>query len=169
MLKFVKVVISRQLLHSLRISTMLSDISEKVPEYADIIYDVLSFVGGMNSRTSEVFLGRDSRFALQKNESALLVNLMRTQSGLLTTRPGRVKLNSSAIAPASGDAVIRSIFELRPTNGNDSILVNAGTGIFKYSAGSFVSQGTTTTSNKRFHWCQFKDKALGIKIGRAHV
>lgn len=141
---------------------MLKDITSKIPSYADILYDVLSFAGGMNSRTSELFLGREVRFSIRKDEARLLVNLVRSQSGLLATRFGRVKLNASAISPAAGDAVVRSIFELRPTNGNDSVLVNVGNGVFKYSAGSFVSQGTVATNNLRMLWCQFKDKALGI-------
>jgi hypothetical protein len=141
---------------------MLNDISEKIPSYADIMYDVLSFAGGMNTRSSDIFLGRESRFSIAKDQARLLVNLVRTQSGSLTTRPGRVKLNSSAIAPAAGDAVVRSIFELRPLNGNDSVLVNVGNGIFKWNGSSFASQGTVATNNLRMLWCQFKDKALGI-------
>jgi hypothetical protein len=54
------------------------------------------------------------------------------------------------------------VFELRPINGNDSILVNAGNGVFKLIAGAFVSQGTVANNNLRMLWCQFKDKALGI-------
>ena len=141
---------------------MLKDISAKIPAYADILYDVLSFVGGMNSRTSELFMSRDAKFSLRKDEAPLIVNMVRTKSGLLTTRPGRVKLNASAIVPAAGSDDVLSLFELRPANGNDSVLATAGNGIFKYITGSFVSQGTTATNNKRFHWCQFKDKALGI-------
>lgn len=141
---------------------MLKDISAKIPSYADILYDVLSFAGGMNSRSSEIFLGRDERYSLDKDQLRLCVNFIRTQSGLLVTRPGRIKLNAAAISPAAGDAVVRSIFELRPANGNDSVLVNAGNGIFKYSAGAFASQGTVATNNLRMLWCQFKDKAFGI-------
>lgn len=141
---------------------MLKDISHKIPSYTDILYDVLSFSGGMNSRSSEVFIARDSRFSMQKDQARLISNLVRTQSGLLITRPGRVKLNSSAVAPAAGDAVVRSIFELRPTNGNDSILINIGNGVFKWNGASFVSQGTVATNNLRMLWAQFKDKALGI-------
>lgn len=141
---------------------MLKDIAHKIPAYADILHDVLSFSGGMNTRASEIFFGRDSQFSLAKDQARLIVNLVRTQSGLLTTRPGRVKLNASAVAPAAGDAVIRSLFELRPSNGNDSVLINAGNGIFKYIAGAFVSQGTVATNNLRTIWAQFQDHAIGI-------
>lgn len=141
---------------------MLKDISGKIPAYTDILYDVLSFLGGMNSRSSEVFIARDSRFSMAKDQARLISNLVRTQSGLLVTRPGRLKLNASAVVPAAGDAVIRSIFELRPTNGNDSILINTGNGVFKWNGATFVSQGTVATNNARMIWCQFKDKALGI-------
>jgi hypothetical protein len=141
---------------------MLKDISGKIPAYTDILYDVLSFSGGMNSRSSEVFIARDSRFSMAKDQARLIVNLVRTQSGLLITRPGRVKLNASAVVPPAGDAVVRSIFELRPTNGNDSILINAGNTVYKYIAGVFTSQGTVATNDLRMLWCQFKDKAFGI-------
>lgn len=141
---------------------MLKDISTKLPSYADILYDVLSLAGGMNTRSSEIFLGRDQRYSLDKDQLRLCVNFIRTQSGLLVTRPGRVKVNASAIAPPAGDAVVRSVFELRPTNGNDSVLVNVGNTIYKLVAGAFVSQGTVATNNLRMLWCQFKDKALGI-------
>ena len=141
---------------------MLKDIAHKIPAYADILYDVLSFAGGMNTRASEVFLTRDSRFALKKDQARLITNLVRTQSGLLITRPGRVKLVASALVPAAGDSVIRSVFELRPSNGNDSVLVNAGNGIFKLIAGAWVSQGTVATNNLRMVWTQFQDHAVGI-------
>lgn len=141
---------------------MLKDIASKIPSYSDILYDVLSFAGGMNTRSSELFLGREGKYALAKNQARLIVNLIRSQSGLLVTRPGRTKLNASAISPAAGDAVVRSIFELRPLNGNDSVLVNVGNGVFKYGGGTFTSQGTVATNNLRMLWCQFKDRALGI-------
>lgn len=140
---------------------MIKDISHKIPAYSDILYDVFSFVGGVNARTSELFLGKDTRFSLKKDQTRSLINMLRTQSGALITRPGRAKLNASAVSPAAGDAVIRSVFELS-TATSQSLLINAGNGIFKWNGTSFVSQGTVATNNRRVLWCQFKDKALGI-------
>lgn len=143
----------------------------KLPRYADIIYPILSFAGGMNTHASELLLGRDVRFGLRHDQARLIINMVRTQSGALTTRPGRVKLNATPVVPAAGDAEIRSIFELRPTGGNSSILINAGNTIYKWDTGSssFVSQGTVVTANLRRHWCQFQDLAVGFDGSNAPV
>lgn len=140
---------------------MIKDISHKIPAYSDILYDVFSFAGGVNARTSELFLSRDSKFSLQKDQLRSLVNMLRTESGSAITRPGRIKLNAAAVAPAAGDAVIRSIFELNALTSN-ALLINAGNGVFKWDGSAFVSQGTVASSNRRMLWVQFKDKALGI-------
>ena len=140
---------------------MLKDRQDKLPAYADIIHDVLSFHGGMNSKASQLFLGHEGKFSLRKEQLPLVVNMIRTSSGMLETRPGREKLNASAVAPPTGDAVVRSIFELRTAAGVNSILINAGDTVYKWNGSSFASVGTYTTANARIHWAQFKDVAIG--------
>lgn len=136
----------------------------RMPAYADIIYDVFSFAGGLNSRSSELFLSRDARFALQKDQCTLLTNMIRTTDGAVTTRPGRVRLNETAVAPASGDAVIRSIFELRRSDGSDKIVINAGNGVFTWNTATevFDSIGLMPTANTRIKWCQLANLMIGV-------
>jgi hypothetical protein len=138
------------------------DFSRKLPAYADVIYDVLSFAGGMNTRASQLFLGRDALFALRKDQAPLIVNLVRNSSGALQTRPGRVKLNVVPVVPPAGDSVIRSLFELRTQTGTNVILMNAGNSVYKLVGTTWSSIGTVPTSNQRMLWTQFHDVALGI-------
>jgi hypothetical protein len=140
---------------------MLKDISGRLPAYADIIHEVFSFHGGMNSKASQLFLGHEGKYALRKEQLPLLVNMIRTSSGAVETRPGREKLNASAVAPPAGDAVVRSIFEMRTAAGVNTIIINAGNTVYKWNGASFASVGTYTTSNLRIHWAQFKDVAIG--------
>lgn len=140
---------------------MLKERQDKLPAYADIIHEVFSFHGGMNSKASQLFLGHEGKYVLRKEQLPLLVNMIRTSSGALETRPGRDKLNASVVAPPSGDAVVRSIFEIRTAAGVNTIIINAGNTVYKWNGSSFVSVGTYTTVNTRIHWAQFKDVAIG--------
>jgi len=140
---------------------MLRDISQRLPGLADVVQEVFNFRGGMNSKASQLYLGHEGKFAMQKDQLPLLVNLLRTSSGALETRPGRDKVNASAVAPPSGDATIRSIFEIAPTSGVRTIIINAGNTVYKWNGSAFVSIGTYTTANARIHWTQFKEVAIG--------
>ena len=133
-----------------------------IPAIADIIHEVLSFSGGMNTRASALYLGKEGRYALHKDEAPLLINWCRDASGALSTRPGREKLNSTAVTPPSGDSTIRSLFELTPLSGSTTILMNAGNTVYKWNGTTWISLGTVATANKRMHWCQFNDTAIGV-------
>lgn len=141
---------------------MLIKTQEKTPAYADVIYPVFDFSGGLNTKSTPLFLSRSARFALHPNQCLLLDNWARTSSGALTSRPCLDKLNSSAISPPSGDSEIRSIAELRTADGTDRIVVNAGNSIYYWDGSSFTSVGTTLTNNRRFHWTQFRDVLIGV-------
>lgn len=132
------------------------------PAYADIIYDVMSFAGGMNSRASQLYLGKEGRFSLRKDQAPLLVNLVRTSTGALQSRLGRVAINETPVSPPAGNGVIRSLFELRTQSGSNYILMNAGNTVYLLSGSTWVSQGTVASNNLRMHWAQFNDVALGI-------
>jgi hypothetical protein len=139
-----------------------SDSERRVPAYADLVYPVTNFSGGLNTKSSLTFLDRQARYALKPNQLTALDNFVRTASGGLRTRPGRVKLNSAAVAPPAGDAEIRSIFEFRHSNGTDRVIINAGNTIYRWDGSTFVSLGTATTPDKRRHWAQFRNVALGV-------
>jgi len=134
----------------------------KIPALADIIHEVLSFSGGMNTRSSALYLGKEGKYALKRDEAPLLINWCRDASGALSTRPGRVKLNSTAVVPPSGDATIRSLFEITPLTGSPVIIMNAGNTVYKWNGAAWASLGTVATANKRMHWCQFNDEAIGV-------
>lgn len=148
---------------------MLIKTQEKAPAYADIIYPVLDFSGGLNTKSTQLFLSRNAAFALRPNQCVLLDNWVRTASGGLTTRPCLDKLNSSAISPPAGDAEIRSITELRTESGTDQVIVTAGNSLYRWTGSTFTSIGTTLTSNRRFHWTQFRDVLVGVNSVDAPV
>ena len=141
---------------------MLIKTQEKAPAYADIVYPVMDFSGGLNTKSTQLFLSRQARFALRPNQGVLLDNWLRTTSGGLITRPAVVKLNSAAISPPAGDAEIRSITELRTESGTDQVVVTAGNSLYRWNGSTFVSIGTTITANRRFHWTQFRDVLVGV-------
>jgi hypothetical protein len=138
------------------------NMERKLPVFADIIYPVPSFAGGMNSRASELFLSRDHKLALREDQATLLNNFVRTSTGNLQSRWGRVKVNTSAVVPPAGDAVIRSLFELRTQSGTNRILMNAGNSVYYLNGTTWTSLGTVATNNLRMHWTQFNDTAIGI-------
>lgn len=134
----------------------------KVPDLADIIQEVFSFSGGMNTRSSALYLGKQGKYALKEDEAPLLINFCRDASGALSTRPGRQKLNSTAVVPPAGDSTIRSIFEIVPLSGSPVIIMNAGNTVYKWNGAAWASLGTVATSNRRMHWAQFNDEAIGV-------
>lgn len=143
---------------------MLSErAARKTPSYADIIYPVFSFVGGVNTRSSQLFLSKADKFALKPDQLTICNNMIRTQSGGLIGRPGRVKLNASAVVPAAGDAVIRSIYELRRSDGTHRVCMNAGNTFYILSGSTWNATGSAfTTPNLRRSYCQFKEVLLGV-------
>ncbi len=137
-------------------------VEPKIPALADIIQEVLSFAGGMNTRSSALYLGKEGKYALKEDEAPLLINFCRDATGALSTRPGRVKLNETAVVPPAGDNVIRSIFEITPLTGSPVIIMNAGNTVYKWNGAAWASLGTVATANKRMHWAQFNDSAIGV-------
>lgn len=138
------------------------NMERKLPSFADIIYPVESFAGGMNSRASELFLSRDHKLALREDQATLMTNWVRTATGALQSRWGRVKVNSSAVAPPAGDAVIRSLYELRAQNGTNRIVMNAGNTVYYLNGTTWTSLGTVASNNLRMLWTQFNDVVIGI-------
>jgi hypothetical protein len=137
-------------------------VAKRIPSFADLIHEVFSFAGGVNTRASQLFLSRNARFALQSDQLTVGDNIIRTKSGQIEGRPGRVKINSSAVAPPSGDAVIRSMFELRRSDGTDRVCMNAGNTFYYLNGSTWTSVGTFTTANLRRSYCQFKEVILGV-------
>lgn len=136
----------------------------KVPVATDILFPVLSFVGGMNTRSSLSFLSGSDKFSMKPDELASCDNVRRTSSGAMQTRDGRTKLNATPVAPAAGDATIRSIFELRTSAGVNRIFINAGGTVYYYNTGTgaFTLVTAALTANARVHWCQFQNIAIGV-------
>lgn len=137
-------------------------IASKLPSYAEILYEVLNFSGGLNTRASQFFMSRDGLFGLKPEQFSLGINLVRNKSGMLTTRPGRVKVNDTAVTPAGGDAVIRSMYELRRTDGTNRVCMNAGNTFYRLNGATWTSVGTFVTANLRRSYCQFKEVLLGV-------
>lgn len=137
-------------------------IMEMVPDYAQIVHEVFSFAGGVNTRSEQLFLSKDSLFSLHKDQLTIGRNVIRTKNGTLETRPGRVAVNETPVTPASGDAVIRSMFELRRSDGNDKICMNAGNTFYRLNGSAWTAVGTFTTANLRRSYCQFKEVLLGV-------
>ena len=133
-----------------------------MPESALIQYPVLSFAGGLNTKSSPLFLDRTARHALQRDQLTLCDNLIRTTSGGLRPRPGYSALNSTAVSPPAGDNTIRDIFELRRTGDNNDLLMHAGNTVYRWSGTSWVSLGTVLTADTRIHWCQHRNRAVGF-------
>lgn len=137
-------------------------IGKKLPTYAEVLYEVLNFSGGLNTRASQFFMSRDNLFSLKPDQFTLGINLIRTKSGMLTTRPGRVKVNSTPVTPASGDAVIRSMYELRRNDGVNRVCMNAGNTFYYLDGSTWTTVGTFATANLRRCYTQFKDVLLGV-------
>ncbi len=134
----------------------------KLPDYSDIIHKVFSFAGGLNTHNAGLFLGDGDLYALHPDQLTLAINVIRSKNGLLRTRPGRVKINSSPVAPPSGDAVIRSMYELRRSDGTQQICMNAGNTFYKLVGSTWTSVGTFATANLRRSYTQFKEVLLGV-------
>ena len=143
--------------------------SAQAPAVAEIIHPVLSFAGGMNTRSSALYLGKEGKYVLRKDQAPILINWARDSSGALGTRPGRSKVNAAAVVPPGGDGVVRSIFEISPTTGNRTIIMNAGNTVYKWNGATWASLGTVGTPNRRMHWCQFNDEAIGVDGANAPV
>lgn len=140
-----------------------------IPLYADIVYIVDSFKGGMNTKSGRAFVGRDTLFSMRKDQCTLLQNLDRLESGMCQTRQGTEKLNASAIAPSVGNDDILSLFEYRQRSGSTYLLCNAGNGVYSYNllTGSWDLVHTLTAPNERVLWAQFNDVAIGISANNA--
>lgn len=135
----------------------------KLPGATDLPpYEVFSFAGGLNSKSAATFLSRTSRFALKRDQLTLCRNLIRAASGELESRPGFAALNSTAVAPASGDTVIRDGVEFKTSSGTSHLLCHAGDTIFRWNGSAWVSIGTVGTANTRIHWAIFQDVAVGF-------
>lgn len=137
-------------------------VAKSVPDYASIVHEVFSFAGGVNTRAAQLFMSKNSLFSLQRDQLTLGINVIRSKNGVLETRPGRVKVNATAVTPAAGDAIIRSMFELRRSDGNDKICMNAGNTFYVLSGSTWSSVGTFATANLRRSYCQFKEVLLGV-------
>lgn len=134
------------------------------PTQTDIMFPVLNFAGGLNTKASPVLLNTDDYYALRRNQLITLENFDRDESGGLTTRWSYTKLNTvAAIAPATGTAEIRSMYELRQRDGDKYILANAGGEVWKYDgAGGFTSLGSVTTADLAAHWTTALDLAIMV-------
>lgn len=74
-----------------------------------------------------------------------------------------MKLNETAVVPPAGDNVIRSLFEITPLTAYPIIIMNAGnTVLINGMVQLGHSLGTVATANKRMHWAQFNDSAIGV-------
>lgn len=135
-----------------------------IPDYADIIYEITSFKGGMNTKAGKVFIGRDTQFALRKDQCTLLHNLDRTESGVATTRMGTEKFHQTAITPSFGTQQVRSLFEYRQRSGSTYILCNVGNGVYVWDPDNneWDLVYTLPIANERVLWCQFNDVAIGV-------
>jgi len=136
----------------------------KLPGALDLQpYPVLSFAGGLNTKSSLLFMDREAKYALRRDELTLCANWIRTASGGLVSRAGYAALNSTAISPGSGDAVIRDMFEWKHSNGTYYLMAHAGNTIYTWDGSTWNSIGTvSTTANLRIHWCLFQDAAVGF-------
>jgi len=137
-------------------------LAKRIPDYASVIQEVFSFAGGVNTRASQLFLSKDAPYALKPDQITIGDNVIRTKSGGLETRPGRVKINSSAVVPPAGDSVIRSMYELRRTDGTNKICMNAGNTFYYLNGSTWTSVGTFVTANLRRSYCQYKEVLLGV-------
>lgn len=137
-------------------------VGSKLPAYADIIHKVFDFSGGLNTHNAGLFLGDEDLYALRSNQFTLGINVIRSKNGLLRTRPGRVKVNSTPVTPPSGDATIRSMYELRRSDGTQQICMNAGNTFYKLVGSTWTSVGTFATANLRRCYTQFKEVLLGV-------
>jgi len=135
--------------------------SEATKQFAGFEFPVLDFSGGLNTKSSQYLLGRDTIYSLRPNELVVLENVDRGESGAVSTRPGYSKLNSTVISPAGGDNTIRSIYEYRKSTGTDLIIVNAGNSLYKYNGTNFDLIGTVTTANTKFSWTVMNDLLIG--------
>ena len=137
-------------------------ISRKLPSYADVMHEAFDFNGGLNTHAAGFFIDQESLYALRKNQFTLGTNLIRAKNGLLQTRPGRVKVNNTPVTPPAGDATIRSMYELRRSDGTDRICMNAGNTFYRLNGSTWTSVGTFVTANLRRSYCQFKEVLLGV-------
>ncbi len=137
-------------------------VAAKVPAYAPIVHEVFDFSGGLNTHAAGFFIDAGSFFALKSNQFIQGTNLIRAKNGLLQTRPGRIKINSTPVTPPAGDAVIRSMYELRRSDGVNRICMNAGNTFYRLNGATWTSVGTFATSNLRRSYCQFKEVLLGV-------
>lgn len=135
--------------------------AQGTPSGTPLLYPVLSFAGGLNTKSSLLFFDRQARYALKPDHLTLSTNLLRTASGGLVTRPGRRTLGS-ALAPPVGDSQVRDLFELRRSNGTNHLLAHAGNTVYEWDGSSWTSLGTLATANTRIHWCQYQDTAIGF-------
>lgn len=137
-------------------------VAKRFPDYSPIVHEVFNFAGGVNARSGQLFMSKESLFSLQRDQLTVGINVIRSKSGNLETRPGRVKVNSTAVTPAAGDQVIRSMFELRRTDGVNKICMNAGNTFYTLNGSTWDTVGTFATANLRRAYCQFKDVLLGV-------
>lgn len=114
---------------------------------------------------------RDELYALKPDQCTVIDNLDSTFSGQLKTRPASVKLHAAAIAPPSGTAEIRSLYQLAQKNGNRFFICNAGNSVylFNWTTLAWSSLGTVTNANERLLWCQLADLAVGVSPTNAPV
>ena len=124
-------------------------------------FPVLDFSGGLNTKSSQYLLGRDTNYSLRRNQLTLLENVDRNESGALTTRFGYAKLNTDVVVPAGGDDTIRSIYEYRKTDGTNLVIINAGNSLYKFVSPNFTLIGTVTTADKRFSWTSMNNLLIG--------
>lgn len=152
-------------------SQVYSRVTPSESQQLDAVLDVMDFSGGLNTRGSNLLLGRGTPYCLRKNQLTELTNMDMLSSGQLITRWGYTKVNASAIVPPLGTQEIQSVFELRQKDGDKYILVNVGNSIYVWNSGTstFDSLGTVTNINERFHWTQFTDLAIGVSLTNAPV
>lgn len=137
--------------------------ASKVPAFSDIIYPMFDFSGGLNTKSTPLFLDRNAVYSLKPNQATILDNWLRTASGGLVTRPGREKVNTTAISPSNGDQTVRDFVELIKADGTSSVLVHIGDGLYTLtSAGVVTKIGSLATANTRIHWAIFKEAAYGV-------
>jgi hypothetical protein len=137
------------------------------PVFIEVADERLSFVGGLNTRSSRVLAPDGTPYALRRDQCTILENFDRNESGQLIGRFGTEKIHQVQLTPARGGPHVTSLYEYRRRNGTVALMATCGNGVFRLNVNAALWDliGEIPTYDQLMWWVTFGDLAYFISEG----